>query len=207
MMKFMVMFCSMVIILAVVLTIFPINGEEEIYDNTVRLHVVANSDSQADQELKLEVRDEILEDMTEYLDDCNTKYEAELMLKKAKEQIEEAASETVNGNGFDYEVSVEIGDEYYPTREYEGVTLPAGTYCSVRVNIGEAEGQNWWCVLFPPLCVDAAEPRDKLVEAGFTPSQIRVLTETENPKYVLKFKILEIFEALKELTSSQTFLP
>lgn len=197
-MKFMIMFCSMVIILALILTVFPINGEEEIYDSTIRLHVVANSDSQADQELKLEIRDDILDEMTGYLDDCNTKYEAELILKNASKQIEETAEETVKENGFDYDVSVRISDEYYPTREYEGVTLPAGTYCSVRVNVGEAEGRNWWCVLFPPLCVNAAEPQKKLMAAGFTPSQIRILTETDNPKYVLKFKILEVIEAIKE---------
>ena len=86
--------------------------------------------------------------------------------------------------------------EYYPTREYEGVSMPAGTYLSLRVMIGEAKGQNWWCVLYPPLCTSSAKPESTLKQAGFTPAQIRVLTEGESPRYKLKFKFLEFFESL-----------
>lgn len=196
-MRFTLIF-SILIILATVVSvlIFPVNGEVGIYDQTIRLHVVANSDTQADQTLKLEIRDEILIDVAEYLDDCNTKFEAEQILEKQKQKIQDTAKRVVEENGYDYEIDVVMGEEYYPTREYEGVKLPAGRYYSVRVNVGEAAGQNWWCVLFPPLCVGTATAKEEMVAAGFTPNQIRILTETENPRYVLKFKFLEFFSEL-----------
>jgi len=195
--RFLVIFSVLVILTTVISVLFlPVNGESEIYDGTIRLHVVANSDTQADQTLKLDIRDEVLTDVSGYLTDCNTKYEAEQILVKNQQRIAETASRVVAENGYDYDVSVVMGEEYYPTREYEGVSLPAGTYYSVRVNVGEAEGQNWWCVLFPPLCVGSATAKEELAAAGFTPNQIRVLTETDNPRYVLKFKVLEFLGKL-----------
>lgn len=193
-MRFTIIFTALVLITAAV-TVFvlPVNGENEIYEQTIRLHVVANSDSKADQDLKLEVRDEILKDVAVLLEDCNTKYEAEQILLKQQEQIYQTAVNKINAQGFDYDVNIEMGQEYYPTREYEGFNLPAGTYYSVRVNIGEADGQNWWCILFPTLCTGKATAKEEMVAAGFTPNQIRILTETDNPQYVLKFKFLEFF--------------
>ena len=199
--RFLVIF-SVLVVLSVLF--LPVNGEGEIYNQTIRLHVVANSDTQADQTLKLDIRDEILTDVADYLADCNTKYEAEQILARNQEQIKETAARVVAENGYDYDVNVVMGEEYYPTREYDGVSLPAGTYYSVRVNVGEAEGQNWWCVLFPPLCVGSATATstatavavEEMVSAGFTPNQVRVLTETDNPRYVLKFKVLEFLGEL-----------
>jgi stage II sporulation protein R len=186
--------------LAAVLTVlsvfvFPVNGEEGIYEKTIRLHVLANSDSDADQALKLKVRDEILVEVGSYIGDCNTKYEAEQILLKERDNIKKAAEKVIAANGYDYDADVVLGVEYYPTREYDVVMLPAGDYYSVRVQIGKAEGKNWWCVLFPQLCTSSAKgtPESKMVAAGFTPNQVRVLTDTENPRYLLKFKILEVF--------------
>ena len=195
--RFLLIF-SVLIILTVL--ILPVNGEHEIYEQTIRLHVVANSDSQADQTLKLDIRDEILHDVANYITDCNTKYEAEQILAKQQQQLKETAERVIAEQGYDYAVDVVMGEEYYPTREYEGVSLPAGKYYSVRVNIGEAVGQNWWCVLFPPLCVGTATAKEEMVAAGFTPDQIRVLTETDNPRYALKFKVLELIEWMREVT-------
>lgn len=195
--RFLIIFSALTVLTVLTAVIFlPVNGEAGIYEQTIRLHVVANSDTQADQTLKLEIRDEILMDVADYIMDCNTKYEAEQILAKQQEKLKETAERVVSENGYDYEIEVVMGEEYYPTREYEGVSLPAGTYYSVRINVGEAEGQNWWCVLFPPLCVGTATAKEELLAVGFTPNQIRVLTETENPKYVLKFKILEFFGEL-----------
>ena len=190
--RFLVIFSILTILTTVISVLFlPVNGENGIYEQTIRLHVVANSDTQADQTLKLEIRDEILTDVAEYLADCNTKYEAEQILAKQQQQIKETAARVIAENGYAYDVNVVMGEEYYPTREYDGVSLPAGTYYSVRVNVGEAAGQNWWCVLFPPLCVGSATAKEELVAAGFTPNQIHVLTESDSPRYALKFKVLE----------------
>ena len=195
--RFLIIFSVLTILTVLIL---PVNGEHEIYNRTIRLHVVANSDTQADQTLKLDIRDEILHDVADYLTDCNTKYEAEQILAKQQRQLKETAERVIAERGYDYAVDVVMGEEYYPTREYEGVSLPAGKYYSVRVNIGEAAGQNWWCVLFPPLCVGTATAKDEMIAAGFTPDQIRVLTETDNPRYALKFKVLELIEWMREVT-------
>lgn len=195
--RFTVIFSILVILTTIIsVLVLPVNGESGIYEQTIRLHVVANSDTQADQTLKLDIRDEILVDVAEYLTDCNTKYEAEQILEKQQQQIKETAERVIKEQGYDYEVEVVLGEEYYPTREYEEFKFPAGTYYSVRVNIGEAVGQNWWCVLFPQLCVGTSTAKEEMIEAGFTPNQIRVLTDTEDPQYVLKFKILEFFGEL-----------
>lgn len=188
------------ILITIILTLFimvlPINGETEIYDKVVRLHVLANSDSEEDQELKLKVRDAVLAQVTEWTTGCASKAEAESVISERTGEIRILAEQTLRDNGCELPVAVTIGQEEYPTREYEGVRLPAGTYCSLRVMIGQSSGQNWWCVLFPPLCTSSASPKEELVSAGFTPGQVRILTDSESPEYVLKFKLLEIIKSL-----------
>ena len=180
-----------------VLSAIPTSEDLEIYDKVVRLHVLANSDSEEDQALKLKVRDGILDTVSKITEDCESKEEAERELRENIEDLISAAENTLRENGSDASVTVEIGNEKYPTREYGELRLPAGTYCSVRVNIGEAEGENWWCVLFPPLCTGSAVKIDEeLVEAGFTPDQVKVITESKSPKYKLKFKLLEIIGSI-----------
>ena len=173
-------FSAFVLIASVVFGLLPTDEDLDIYDKILRLHVIANSDSDTDQSLKLAVRDTVLKNLGEKLDGLCA-----------------AAEETLRQGGSDDDVRIEIGKEYYPTRIYEGVRLPAGTYNSLRVIIGNGAGHNWWCVLFPVLCTSSAsEPNEEFTDAGFTPGQIKVLTETEKPKYVLKFKILEFFGSL-----------
>ncbi len=189
-------FCTFVFVLAVLTPLLPLEGEAQIYDEAIRLHVLANSDSDEDQALKLAVRDAVLEDVSLILENCNTRYEAEQAVRSSEDIIKESAQKIIKDNGYNYKVNITFANEYYPTKEYEGVSMPAGTYLSLKVMIGQAEGQNWWCVLYPPLCTGSASPEDTLSEAGFTPSQIRILTEGESPKYKLKFKFLEILESL-----------
>lgn len=179
------------------LTILPIRGEAEVYEKVIRLHVLANSDSEEDQALKLKVRDALLTTVAELTAACESKNEAEAILKENTERLREQAEQTLLANGCTFPVRVEVGKEDYPTREYEGLRLPAGEYCSLRVMMGEAEGQNWWCVLFPPLCVGTAtKVEEEMISVGFTPGQIKVLTDTDSPKYVLRFKFLEILGKL-----------
>ena len=183
-------------LLAAFLYALPLHGEGEIYQKVLRLHVIANSDSEEDQALKLKVRDTVLSLVAECTSELKTREEAESAVSSRLEELRAAAEETLRENGCPLPVSVSLGREAYPTREYEDLRLPAGIYSSLRVKIGEAEGKNWWCVLFPPLCTGTATAREELVQAGFTPGQVRVLTDSESPEYVLRFKILEFFGSL-----------
>ena len=193
---------SILLILGVILGAFvPINGESVVYTDTLRLHVLANSDSAEDQALKLKVRDAVLEVMRTLADkygitDAQSAAEA---VSENTVLLESTARNVITAAGYDYPVSIEVCREYFPTREYDGVRLPAGEYKAVRILIGSASGQNWWCVLYPALCLDAAEPEKELAEAGFTGAQIRLLTDSEAPRYVLRFKILEWAAELKNL--------
>ena len=194
--KITICFCTFVFIAAVLLPLLPLEGEAQVYDSAIRLHVLANSDSEEDQALKLKVRDTVLEFVSDEINGCNTRYDAQCKVEDIRDDITIAAQNRIYAEGYDYAVHVTLDNEYYPTREYEGIKMPAGTYLSLRVLIGDAEGQNWWWVLYPPLCTSTAKPESTLKEAGFTPSQIRILTEGESPRYKMKFKILEIFEEL-----------
>ena len=181
--------------LYVLLGFLPIHSEAAIYDNVLRLHVLANSDSSEDQALKLEVRDRILEETATLFNDCKSKDEARAAVESNLDKIREIAEQTVRETGYDYSVSVSLGEEEYPTKNYEECCFPAGEYLSLRVMIGEAEGENWWCVLFPPLCIDAAgESREVFAEVGLTDEQYSFITETDNPKYKVRFKLLEVIE-------------
>ena len=185
------------LVLMMAVSFLPVHGEREIYDTVVRLHVLANSDTEEDQALKLIVRDTVLAAATPYLEGCATQAEAVEALTAHLSDLETAAAETITAEGYDYPVTVLLGTEDYPTRTYEACAFPAGTYVSLRVLIGEGEGQNWWCCLFPPLClgtssVSQKQAEDAFVDAGMTPSQYKIITESEKPVYKVRFKLLEI---------------
>ena len=168
----------------------------EIYDKTLRLHIPANSDSAEDQAVKLKVRDTVIAYLSEPLSNCSTKDEAVQKVQDLSTNITLLANNVLKSNGFDYTARVSVVLEDYPTRDYEGISLPAGEYTSLKIELGEAKGQNWWCVLFPQVCVGTARPTEALAEVGFTPNQIRVLTDHDDYEYVVKFKLLEIFEGI-----------
>ncbi len=177
--------------------VMPIHGESEIYDSVIRLHVLANSDSEEDQALKLTVRDEILEITAPLLADCTDKDEARALLESHRDELEAAARRVITEQGYDYPVSIRFDEEKYPTRTYDSFCFPAGEYLSMRVCIGEAEGQNWWCCLFPPLCLGTStvpeeEAEEAFVDVGLTPSQYKVITQSEKPVYKVRFKLLEL---------------
>lgn len=197
--------CTFVILgMALAAGLFPVHGESEIYDTVVRLHVLANSDEDTDQALKLLVRDEIIGVVSPAVKDCKNQSEAIAAIEEIRGDIEAAARVVVEREGYDYPVRVELSREHYPTKNYESCAFPEGEYVSLRVLIGEGEGQNWWCCLFPPLCLSAATPDDEesnedaFISVGLTPDQYKIITETENPKYKVRFKFLEIFGKLFE---------
>lgn len=195
--------------LTLVIGLLPIHGEAEIYDSVVRLHVLANSDSEKDQALKLLVRDDIVALTQTLLAECKTRKEAIDVIEKNLDLYKKTAEKTVSENGSSAPISVSLGEEYYPTRQYESAAFPSGEYISLQIKIGEAEGKNWWCVLFPPICLSAASSvknsatlEDSFIAAGLTPEQYRIITETESNsggKYEIRFKILEIFKEISRL--------
>ena len=183
-------------LLFVALSVIPVHGEAEIYDEVLRLHVVANSDSDSDQALKLDVRDGIIEVTRELTADCHSLEQTSAVVSENLSVIAEEAQRIIQANGYSYDVEVRIGREEYPRKTYASLCFPAGEYLSLQVLIGDAAGQNWWCVLFPPLCLDAASSsnEDAFISVGFTPEQYKVITETDSPKYKARFKLLEVIE-------------
>ena len=170
---------------------------QELSDKVVRLHVLAHSDSEEDQALKQKVRDRILACAEPLLTGAADRREAEALLRGRLPELERMAAEEIRANGYDYAVTVELEDTVFPTREYEGFTLPAGKYLALRAVIGAGEGRNWWCVVFPPLCAAASsEVPEAALAAGFSPAQVGLITE-EDQCYVLKSKLVEFWRTLE----------
>ena len=183
---------SALLLPALMLSVFlPLHDASAVYDGVIRLHVLAHSDSEEEQALKLKVRDAVLSEIGAAANSRASKEEAECYLESMLSTIEAIAEETVAKAGYDHDVRVTLCREYYPTREYEGMRLPVGEYVSLRVLIGEGAGKNWWCMVYPPLCTSSAEADEALSEAGFTPNQVRLLTDDEDTEYVVRFKIVE----------------
>lgn len=174
----------------------------DISDSVFRLHVIANSDSIEDQKLKYLVRDSILEYMKSLTDISQTKDEISKTISIHLKDFKQIAQETVYKNGFDYKVSVELGNFEFPTKTYGDVSFPAGLYDALRVKIGNADGQNWWCVMFPPLCfIDVSSgvvPNDskEILESELSQEEYTLVTGTET-KTKIKFKIVEVLQNFK----------
>lgn len=220
--RMMLCLCASLLCAAVVISALPTAGEEAIYDRVIRLHVLANSDTEEDQTLKLRVRNEILTALADVSENAKDADDAETVYTSCLPMLESIARQTVTDAGYDYDCRVTLTREAYPVRTYDDgntcYTLPAGTYRSLRVMIGEAAGANWWCVLFPPLClslaaektypegdaipvsVDESERADtsyeQLLAVGFTPYEISLISGEGSPKTVVKFRIVEWFRKL-----------
>lgn len=161
----------------------------------IRLHVLANSDSEKDQALKLEVRDRVLETTSALLAGETEPQAAAVLLNQHLDDIAQTAAQEISAQGHDDRVEVRLEQTWFPTRQYQGISLPAGNYLALRVLIGAAEGQNWWCVVFPNLCLPAVS--EQALEAStLTPGQISLLQEEET-SYVFRFKALELWQSLK----------
>lgn len=200
-------FLTSIIIIALasfVSYIFSIEGSSVAYKNKlIRLHVLANSDSPEDQELKLKVRDKIIANMNDKLGSSKSIDETRQIVKDNIEEIKETALEEIKLNGKEYQITVSLDNQDFPTKSYGGFTLPAGEYEALRVVIGEGKGQNWWCVMFPPLCfIDVTNG----LTDGKTKNELRkILTEEEfnmiasakdqgEMPIILKSKVLDLFE-------------
>jgi stage II sporulation protein R len=199
--------------------------QAELSAKLVRLHVVASSDSESDQALKLRVRDAVLETLSAPLSGAGGTREAEYIINKELGAVEAAALSEIRGAGFDYGVTASLAEEDFPTREYDTFSLPAGRYTALRVTIGEGGGRNWWCVVFPPLCdaggfgsvESGSAGSNNTINTGLRPgvahsgdehlsdSALASLDEddfkliTEDDGYVVRFKCMELLGALRAL--------
>ena len=180
-----------------------IADRQRLREELIRLHVVAASDSDEDQALKLRVRDAVVERLEDAMADLTDAEQAKAYLQENLPKIENLANQVLQEAGCTDTVQVSLAVEEFATRVYDTFTLPAGLYDSLRIIIGDGEGKNWWCVLFPPICLSAASNKDDSLENGFiaaglTGEQYRIITEsnTDGGKYEIRFKILEIFEEI-----------
>lgn len=167
-------------------------------DSVFRLHVLANSDSVEDQSLKYKVRDKIIETMNELAKHCSSKEEVMNLANSNLSNLKDIAKKVIVENGYDYDVNVSIGNFNFPTKNYGDISLPAGFYDALRIEIGKAEGQNWWCVMFPPLCfVDIStgivpEESKILMQDELSKEEFQIISE-QTPEIKFKFKLLELF--------------
>lgn len=169
--------------------------QTDLAGHLVRLHVIANSDSPADQAAKLQMRDRVLALLSPLLAECSSREEAVDIILTHQEQLEALG-----------DISVELGEEYYPTRNYEGFSLPAGEYLSLRVVMGAGRGHNWWCVVFPPLCTEALTKTDVDAFSLLAEDETGLVTQA-NTGYILRFRIIEWWDALCRSLQDTGFCP
>lgn len=177
---------------------------KNISDSVFRLHVIANSDSDEDQSLKLKVRDKLLEYMNSLCANTSSKEDAMRIANEHIDDFSKIAKDVISENGYDYDVEISVGECDFPTKNYGDVSLPAGIYDALRVKIGSANGHNWWCVMFPPLCfVDVSsgivpEESKELLEDTMSDEEFDLITESDNNSEMnFKFKLVELFENFK----------
>lgn len=175
------------------------NVSTNIANSVFRLHVLANSDSQEDQNLKYKVRDNLLQYMNKICKNCTNKEEAIKLVSENRNKFKEIALNTIYKEGYSYDVNINIGNFEFPTKKYGDISLPAGFYDALRVEIGKAQGQNWWCVMFPPLCfVDVSsgivpEESKEIMEENLSEEEFALVSDNSNNEIQFKFKILEFF--------------
>ena len=175
------------------------NISTDIASSVFRLHVIANSDSKEDQDLKYKVRDNLLKYMNKICKNCTSKEDAISLVEKNKDIFKQIALDTISNEGFSYDDNINIGNFEFPTKNYGDISLPAGLYDALRVEIGEAKGQNWWCVMFPPLCfVDISsgvvpEESKEVLQDNLTEEEFALISDKSSDEIQFKFKLLEFF--------------
>lgn len=183
-----------------------LNGQQRgLADKVIRLHVIANSDSREDQALKLQVRDRILVEAGDLFTQGLSREEAETAIAARLREFAAAGAETVGENGYDYPVTASLEQNtWFPTKKYDDFALPAGEYTALRVVIGDGGGQNWWCVVFPPLCLGSVTETtaETAAEGGFTSGDISLITG-ESEGYIVKFKAIELWDEFQQWMKSQ----
>lgn len=171
----------------------------DISDSVFRLHVIANSDSNEDQSLKYKVRDNLLKYMDNICSNCSSKQEAINLVTEHQEEFKQIALDTIKEEGYSYNVKINIGNFEFPTKQYGDISLPAGYYDALRVEIGEAKGRNWWCVMFPSLCfIDVSsgivpEESKEELQNVLSDEEYSIISDNSDNGIKLKFKLIEFF--------------
>lgn len=168
---------------------------DQLRSNVLRLHIIANSDSDEDQALKLKIRDEILKNSGGIFENADNVESAITLAEGSLKEFEEIANRVAAENGFGYKARAKLGDSYFETREYEDFTLPAGNYQSLIITLGEGGGKNWWCVIYPEVCIPAAAQNASLSDS-VADEGVRIAEEPQ--RYVMRFKTVEIYENIKK---------
>lgn len=194
-MKLFIKSISIAFVLTVIYSMIPFQAEcSDISNEVFRLHILANSDSDYDQSLKIKVRDKVLEYTEALFENAKSKEEAENVISESLQSISNVAYAEVLENGYTYSVKAEITNMYFATRYYDNYTLPSGMYDALRITIGSGKGQNWWCVMYPSICISTeAEEQDEKAREVFDENQYNIV---KNEKFRYKFKIVEIFEKI-----------
>ena len=182
------------LICALLLSVSHFNAAcDDLRQNVLRLHIIANSDSDADQSLKLKIRDEILKETGDLFLNCNDLEIAEKTVKENLNSFSDIANRVIEKNGFNYTATASFGKSDFSTRYYDDFTLPAGEYNSLIITLGEGEGKNWWCVVYPTVCISAAIKGDLTDSVKNESAQIA----RGGKRYIMRFKTVEIYEKIK----------
>ena len=175
--------------LALILILAPFREAAGLYNEVIRVHILADDNSDEAQRVKLLVRDRVLVVGEKLLSGCEDREKADEILAANLSVLADEAEAVLRENGFDYGAAAALDSEYYERRDYDGFSLPAGTYRSLRISLGKGEGQNWWCVLFPRLCLRAAVTPSTMVEEGMSQGQASAVSTASG--YTLRFRLLD----------------
>lgn len=193
-MKLFIKSACIAFVLAVVYSLIPFQANcSDISNEVFRLHIMANSDSEQDQNLKLLVRDMVLEYTQNLFENASSKQEAESLIADNLTAINNTAADVISQNGYDYNVKSQIVKMHFSTRYYDDYTLPSGTYDALRITIGSGNGHNWWCVMYPSICISSAEEGEKKARDVLDSNEYDII---KNEKYEYKFFVVELFENL-----------
>lgn len=193
-MKLFIKSACVAFVLTVIYSLIPFQAEcADISNQVFRLHIMANSDSEEDQALKLKVRDKVLAYTEDLFEQAKSKDEAEQLISSNLQDISNVAYDEVLKNGYSYTVNAEITHMYFATRYYESYTMPSGMYDALRITIGSGNGHNWWCVMYPSICISSATEQDEKAKQTFDETEYDIV---KNDDCQYKFKIVEIFEKI-----------
>lgn len=210
-------FSILIIIIICILLVLPINNsvkgsvtQEDIAKKIIRFHVIANSDSDKDQQLKLKIRDEILKFIEPKLKKSASLEDSRNILKLNNNEMKKIAEEIIKNNNFNYPVKTSLCKDNFPVKEYGNIVLPAGEYEAYKIIIGNGKGKNWWCVMFPPLCfiditkgeVSTKETSDEMRRV-LTEDEYSIVDNTEESTVILKSKVLEIFNSIFKVSKNE----
>ena len=188
------------LVFSMALMAYADNTQKGIAAGVVRLHVVANSDDVYDQQVKLKVRDVIIDELAPILDDVTNQEQAKQIIIENLKNVEKAAQSLLDENGFAYGAKVMYEKTHFPTKKYENIMLPPGNYDALKIVLGNGEGQNWWCVMYPPLCFEGSvsgiidEEQANILKQNIGDSGYEIITQKDTVPVKFKFKILEIFD-------------